>query len=100
MFFALADDRHSDDLDRRIASARAAEDARVGPVAAARPARGYGQGSRVLMEMIGAPLGGAVLGFAIDRWFTGTHWALLTGIVLGIVVAGRNIYRISKEQAE
>lgn len=95
----MADDRHNDDLDRRIASARAAEDARVGTVAAARPARGYSQGSRVLMELIGAPLGGGVLGWAIDHWFTGAHWGLIVGFVLGVVVAFRNIYRISKEQA-
>lgn len=98
MFSALADDRRSDDLDRRIASARATEAARS--AAAPGPAaKGYGQGSRVLMELIGAPLGGGVIGWALDRWFTGTHWALVIGVVLGFVVAFRNIYRIAKEQA-
>ena len=95
----MADDRQIDDLDRRIANARAVEEARVGTTPA-QPARGYGQGSRVLMELIGAPLGGGVLGWAIDHWFTGTHWGLIVGIVLGVVVAFRNIFRISKERAE
>ena len=95
----MADDRQIDDLDRRIASARAVEEARNG-TAPLRPAKGYGQGSRVLMELIGAPLGGGVLGWAIDHWFTGTHWGLVVGIVLGVVVAFRNIFRISKERAE
>lgn len=95
----MADDRQNDDLDRRIANARAVEEARVGTTLA-QPAKGYGQGSRVLMELIGAPLGGGVLGWAIDHWFTGTHWGLIVGIVLGVVVAFRNIFRISKERAE
>ena len=95
----MADDRQNDDLDRRIANARAAEEARVGTTPA-QSAKGYSQGSRVLMELIGAPLGGGVLGWAIDHWFTGTHWGLIVGIVLGVVVAFRNIFRISKERAE
>jgi ATP synthase protein I len=96
---ALADDRQIDDLDRRIANARAVEEARTGS-APAKPAKGYGQGTRVLMELIGAPLGGGIIGWAIDHWFTGTHWGLIIGVVLGIVVAFRNIFRISKERAE
>jgi len=95
----LADNSQIDDLDRRIANARAVEEARVG-TAPAQPAKGYGQGSRVLMELIGAPLGGGVLGWAIDHWFTGSHWGLIVGIALGVVVAFRNIFRISKERAE
>ncbi|MBN8816965.1 MAG: AtpZ/AtpI family protein [Sphingomonas sp.] len=95
----MADNSQIDDLDRRIANARAVEEARVG-TAPAQPAKGYGQGSRVLMELIGAPLGGGVLGWAIDHWFTGSHWGLIVGIALGVVVAFRNIFRISKERAE
>ncbi|QDZ08331.1 hypothetical protein FPZ24_13280 [Sphingomonas panacisoli] len=96
----MADTRQNDDLDRRIANARAVEEARTGGIPAGGPGKGYGQGSRVLMELIGAPLGGGVLGWAIDHWFTGTHWGLIVGIVLGVVVAFRNIFRISKERAE
>lgn len=96
----MADNRQNDDLDRRIANARAVEEARTAGASPTGPGRGYGQGSRVLMELIGAPLGGGVLGWAIDHWFTGTHWGLIIGIALGVVVAFRNIFRISKERAE
>jgi ATP synthase protein I len=95
----LADDRQNDDLDRRIAAARAAEEVRIG---GGQPAssKGYGQGSRVLMELIGAPLGGGVIGWALDHWLGTSPWFLLTLLALAIIVAFRNIYRISKERAE
>ena len=95
----LADDRQIDDLDHRIASARAADEARVAGTAG-RPAKGYNQGTRVLAELIGAPIGGGVLGWALDRWFGTSPWLLLVLLALAIVVAGRNIYRISQERAE
>ena len=95
----MADDRQNDDLDRRIANARAVEEARVGS-APAQPAKGYGQGSRVLMELIGAPLGGGVIGWALDYWFGTSPWFLLSLLALAVIVAFRNIFRISKERAE
>lgn len=63
-------------------------------------AKGYGQGARVLTELIGAPLGAGILGFALDHWFGTSPWFLLILLVLGVVVAFRNIYRISKERPE
>jgi ATP synthase protein I len=97
-FNTLADDRQNTDLDSRIAAARAAEEARSG--AGPQPSKGYGQGSRVLMELIGAPLGGGVIGWALDHWLNTSPWLLLITLTLAIIVAGRNIYRISKERAE
>jgi ATP synthase protein I len=95
---ALADDRHSADLDRRIADARAAAAHGVGPAPKPQP-KGYAQGSRVLAELIGAPLGGGLIGWLLDRWLGTGPWLLLILLVLAIVVAFRNIYRLSKEPA-
>lgn len=97
--WVLAEFRHRDDLDHRIAQAKAADDARAANPPTPQP-KGYAQGSRVLMELIGAPLGGGILGYAIDHWFGTSPWALLILITLSIIVAFRNIYRISKERAE
>jgi ATP synthase protein I len=94
----LADDRQNTDLDSRIAAARAAEEARSGDAPV--QSKGYGQGSRVLMELIGAPLGGGIIGWALDHWLNTSPWLLLITLTLAIIVAGRNIYRISKERAE
>ncbi|RDE06945.1 AtpZ/AtpI family protein [Sphingomonas aracearum] len=95
----MADDSPLHDLDNRIARARAAEDVRAGATPAP-PAKGYSQGSRVLAELIGAPLGGGIIGWALDKWFGTFPWCFLVLLVLSIVVAGRNIYRISQERAE
>lgn len=94
----MADDRQNDDLDSRIAKARAAEEVRKGGVK--QPAKGYGQGSRVLADLIGMPLGGALIGALLDHWFGTGHWLLLILLVLAIVGAGRDVYKISKERPE
>ena len=95
----LADPRHSDDLDSRIAQARAAENARAGGTP--RPqSKGYAQGSRVLAELIGAPLGGGLIGWLLDRVFGTSPWLLLVLLALATAAAFRNIYRISQERAE
>ena len=95
----LADPRPSDDLDSRIARARAAETARAGS-GPRPPAKGYAQGSRVLAELIGAPLGGGLIGWVLDRWLGTSPWIMLTLLVLATAAAFRNIYRISQERAE
>ena len=95
----MADHPSQHDLDERIARARAAEAARVGGQPKP-PAKGYAQGSRVLAELIGAPLGAALIGWLLDRWLGTSPWLMLVLLVLGVVVAFRNIYRIGQEKAE
>ena len=56
-------------------------------------------GSRVLAELLGRLLGGAVIGWVID-YFAGTSpWGLLVMLFLGIIVAFRNIIRISNRRS-
>lgn len=95
---ALSDDPIRTDLDRRIADAKAAVRADAAPVR--KPEKGYKQGSRVLAELIGAPAGGFVIGYALDAWLGTSPWGLLILLALSVVVAFRNIYKISKERAE
>ncbi len=96
---SLADDRPSDpaDLDARLARAQST---RAGDAAPVKPAKGYTQGSRVLAELIGAPIGGGVIGWALDKWFGTSPWLLLIFLALAVVAAFRNIFKISKERAE
>ena len=89
----------TDDLDSRLAHARAAEQARVG-AAPRPPAKGYAQGSRVLAELIGAPLGGGLIGWLLDKWLGTAPYIMLVLLVLATIAAFRNIYRIAQERAE
>jgi ATP synthase protein I len=94
----LADNRPLDDLDARIASAKAAGQSRgSGPVP---QAKGYGQGSKVLALLLGALFGGGIMGWALDQWLGTSPWALLIVLTLAIVGAFLNIMKISKERAE
>uniref|UniRef100_UPI0035CCA342 AtpZ/AtpI family protein n=1 Tax=uncultured Sphingomonas sp. TaxID=158754 RepID=UPI0035CCA342 len=94
----MADLRPNDDLDARIASAKAAGAARGGGVAP--QAKGYGQGSKVLALLLGALFGGGIMGWALDQWLGTSPWALLIVLTLAIVGAFLNIMKISKERPE
>ena len=87
------------ELDARLKAAAGAEKARTG-MAPPKPEKGYKQGSRVLTELIAGPAGGALLGWFMDRLFGTSPWLLLVMMFLGIIVAFRNIYRISKARPE
>jgi ATP synthase protein I len=86
-------------LDARLKAATEAEKARTG-VAPRKPDKGYRQGSRVLTELIAGPAGGALLGWVMDLLFGTAPWLLLVMLVLGTIVAFRNIYRISQQRPE
>ena len=86
-------------LEERLKAARNAEAARTG-AAAPKPRNGYSQGSRVLTELIAGPAGGAIIGWLLDRWLGTSPWLLLVMMALGVIVAFRNIYRISNERPE
>lgn len=87
------------ELDARLKAATGTEKARTG-MAPGKPQKGYNQGSRVLSELIAGPAGGALLGWFMDRLFGTSPWLLLVMLFLGIIVAFRNIYRISKARPE
>ena len=86
-------------LEGRLKAARDAENART-TRPSAKPDKGYTQGSRVLTELVAGPAGGALIGWLLDRWLNTSPWLLLGMLVLGTIVAFRNIYRISSQRPE
>ena len=87
------------ELDARLKAAADAEKARTG-TAQRKPEKGYKQGGKVLTELIAGPAGGALIGWFLDRLFGTSPWLLLVMLFLGIIVAFRNIYRISQQRPE
>lgn len=93
MFFALADDRQNDDLDRRIAEAKAKIDRPVTAGEGAAESRGWAVG----IEFVGTVLVSAVLGYFIDR-FAGTKpWVMIALLVLGFIAG---VYRAQQTSAQ
>jgi len=93
MFSALADDRQNDDLDRRIADAKAKIDRPVTAGEGAAESRGWAIG----IEFVGVVLVSAALGYFIDRAAGTAPWVMIALLVLGFVAG---VYRASKTSAQ
>ena len=88
-----------DALEQRLAAAREREEDRNRPVKTEADAN-YRLGNRVLGELVGGLVGGAFIGWVIDQ-FAGTKpIGLFVMLFLGVVVAFRNIIRISSRPPE
>jgi ATP synthase protein I len=88
----IAEDARIDALEARLKAAREREEERNRPRGSGADAN-YRSGNRVLADLLGGILGGAVIGWSID-YFAGTSpWGLLVMLFLGIVVAFRNVIR-------
>ena len=97
---SLGEDARIDALEERLKAAREREEERTRPAAGAEADANYRMGSRVLAELIGGIGGGAFIGWVID-WAAGTSpWGLLVVMALGIIVAFRNIIRISSRRPD
>ncbi|VVT16994.1 ATP synthase protein I [Sphingomonas sp. EC-HK361] len=97
-------DPHGDDarltsLDARLRAAERQEADRTGSGKAVTD-DGYRLGNRVLAELLGGMIGGALIGWVIDLVAGTKPWGLLVMLALGIVVAFRNIIRISNRRSK
>ena len=89
------DDAKARALDERIARAQHAETQRTA-AGKTDATESYDLGNRVLAELLGGMIGGALIGWVLDRLFGTSPALLLTLLFLGIGVAFRNIFRLSK----
>jgi ATP synthase protein I len=89
-------------LDERLREVQHTEKVRTTQVSAnlGMTGKGASQGNRVLSTLIGFPLGGALIGWFLDRQIGSSPKALLILLLLGVAAAGREIWRISKERPE
>ena len=72
----VTEDPALDSLEARLAAARKTEDARLAQDHAKYP-EAAGLGLSVISTMIGYPLGGIIVGFAIDQWLDTTPWVTI-----------------------
>lgn len=89
----LPPDARIDSLEERIERAQRKEELRT---KRAQPDPNYRIGQLVLSHLVGAPLGGGLLGWGIDSLLGTTPWFLLALLFLGFGVGVRNVMRIAK----
>jgi ATP synthase protein I len=89
-------------LEERLEAAHRAEAERTAykDVGKAFTGKGASQGNRVLSVLIGAPLGGLFVGYAVDQVLQTRPWVMLVMLFLGIAAGFVQIWRISKERAQ
>ena len=59
--------------------------------------RGLSIAFRLGTELTVAVMIGAVMGYALDRYFDSKPWLLALGVILGGAAGSLNVYRVSKE---
>ncbi len=96
---SIPEDARIDALERRLKAATEREEQRSRPKVQGVDAN-YRTGNRVLADLLGGILGGAVVGWAIDALAGTTPWGLLVGLFLGIGVAFRNVFRAANTRPE
>ncbi|WP_294300510.1 AtpZ/AtpI family protein [uncultured Sphingomonas sp.] len=95
----ISEDTRLQSLDERLNRAKTDEAIRNGE-AREESGDGYRLGNRVLAELIGGMVGGAVIGWTLDYLFNTSPWFLLGLLFLGIAAAFRNIIRISSGRSK
>lgn len=82
-------------LDERLHTAQLAEAQRNG-AGRTDANESYDLGNRVLALLLGGMIGGALIGWVLDRLFGTSPWCLLGLLFLGIAGAFRNILQLSR----
>jgi ATP synthase protein I len=92
----LPPDARLDSLEERLKRAQELEAKRNHK---AQPDPSSRAGQLVLSHLIGAPLGGGLIGWGLDSLFGTRPWLLLAMLVLGFGVGVRNVIRISNSSS-
>jgi ATP synthase protein I len=96
----IAEDDRIKSLEKRLERVEAVEKVRTGADRVDGGDKNYRLGNRVLAELIGGLVGGALIGWVLDRLIGTAPWLLMVFLFLGIIVAFRNIWRISMKRPD
>lgn len=95
----LPEDARLQSLDERLRRAKTDEAIRKGE-GSDKGEASYRLGNRVLAELIGGMVGGALIGWVLDRLLGTSPWLLLGLLFLGTAAAFRNIIRLSTKRPD
>jgi ATP synthase protein I len=88
----LPPDARLESLDERLDRLQQAEAKRT---AKPQPDRNYQAGQLVLSNLVGAPAGGFIIGFVLDKWLGTKPWLMLVMLFAGFAVGIWNVIWIS-----
>jgi ATP synthase protein I len=91
----LPPDARLESLDERLERLQQAEAKRAGRKT---PDPNYRVGQLVLSHLIGAPAGGFIIGFVLDKWLGTKPWLMLVMLFAGFAVGVWNVIRISNNK--
>jgi ATP synthase protein I len=89
----LTDESRNDQLDQRIAAAKAAQERGVTAAEGASESRGWAIG----IEFVGAVLVSGFIGWLIDRFAGTAPWAMIVLLILGFAAGTRRAMKTSAE---
>ncbi|HEX3422502.1 MAG TPA: AtpZ/AtpI family protein [Sphingomicrobium sp.] len=90
----LPPDARLESLDERLDRLRRAEAEKANR---AQGETGNRAGGLVVNQLIGGPIGGAVVGWLLDRWFGTAPWLMLVLMFVGFAGGFINVIRISNK---
>ena len=96
----VGEDARIDALEERLKAAREREEQRSKRPSGVETDENYRIGNRVLAELLAGIGGGAFIGWVIDHFAGTSPWGHLVVMTLGIIVAFRNIIRISNRRPD
>jgi ATP synthase protein I len=85
-----------DDLEQRLNAAKAKHESLNPKHVPTQSGAEMASGIRAFMEMVGVMLGSGLMGYALDAYFKTAPTLLIIFVVLGIVAAIFNLYKLSK----
>ena len=91
----LPPDARLESLDERLDRMQQAEAKRT---KRRLPDESYRTGQLVLSHLVGAPAGGFIIGFVLDKWLGTKPWVMLLMLFLGFAVGVWNVMRIASNK--
>ena len=92
-------DARLESLDKRLDRIKAEEDRKTeGRVSAESQRVIKSAGMRILSDLIGLPLGAAIIGWQIDVWAGSSPWVMLAMLFLGFGLAVRSVLRVANNR--
>lgn len=82
-----------DNLEKRVKDAKADYRAEYEPTQA--EVKGMNDGARAGVELVGATLGGGLIGYGIDYFFHTSPFGFLGFLILGVITGFYNVYKIT-----